>query len=157
MSRRQYPASNKTPEFESVIQAKVRLKQNSACKTECKDCKLEYHLTWGGKRDGGWGCPPANLPWDNRINKRSALFWRPASIVFNLFSLCQCAFCEKSKECIPFNVVSGTVKKACEGQEWKYKQCVGEASISYKFCCKRVIEQFSTVCLKIVHVLFGFA
>ena len=38
----------------------------------------------------------------------------------------QCAFCEKDKHCIPFDVVKDVTHKSCEGQEWKYKQCVGE-------------------------------
>lgn len=38
----------------------------------------------------------------------------------------QCAFCEKDKHCIPFDVVKDVTHKSCEGQDWKYKQCVGE-------------------------------
>ncbi|CAH3142391.1 unnamed protein product [Porites evermanni] len=35
-----------------------------------------------------------------------------------------CAFCEKDKHCIPFDVVKDVTHKSCEGQDWKYKQCV---------------------------------
>ena len=38
----------------------------------------------------------------------------------------QCAFCEKDKHCIPFDVVKDVTHKSCEGQDWKFKQCVGE-------------------------------
>ena len=38
----------------------------------------------------------------------------------------QCAFCEKDKHCIAFDVVKDVTHKSCEGQDWKYKQCVGE-------------------------------
>ena len=38
----------------------------------------------------------------------------------------QCAFCEKDKHCITFDVVKDVTHKSCEGQDWKYKQCVGE-------------------------------
>lgn len=34
-----------------------------------------------------------------------------------------CAFCEKNKKCITFSE-SDVLHKSCEGQEWKYKQCV---------------------------------
>ena len=38
----------------------------------------------------------------------------------------QCAFCEKDKHCITFDVVKDVTHKSCEGQDWKFKQCVGE-------------------------------
>ena len=42
-----------------------------------------------------------------------------------IFSCLQCAFCEKNKKCMTFSE-SDVLHKTCEGQEWKYKQCVGE-------------------------------
>ena len=27
-----------------------------------------------------------------------------------------------------FNLVEDTINKACDDQEWKYKQCIGESS-----------------------------
>lgn len=34
-----------------------------------------------------------------------------------------CAFCEKDKRCIVFSE-KDILHKSCEGQEWKYKQCI---------------------------------
>ena len=42
--------------------------------------------------------------------------------------LFQCAYCETNKTCAKFDLVKDTLNKACEGQEWKFKQCVGEQS-----------------------------
>jgi len=40
-----------------------------------------------------------------------------------------CAYCEKTKECLTFDLVKDTWHKACEGQEWKYKQCLVSGKI----------------------------
>ena len=49
-------------------------------------------------------------------------------IDYFIIILCfQCAYCEKTKECLTFDLVKGTLHKACEGQDWKYKQCLGES------------------------------
>lgn len=40
-----------------------------------------------------------------------------------------CAFCEKNQECWEFEAVNSVVHKACEGQDWKYKQCVVSGKI----------------------------
>lgn len=35
-----------------------------------------------------------------------------------------CAYCEKNKVCIEFDLVKSTLNKACKDQEWKYEQCI---------------------------------
>ncbi|XP_073236727.1 pituitary tumor-transforming gene 1 protein-interacting protein-like [Porites lutea] len=40
-----------------------------------------------------------------------------------------CAYCEKNKACMDFDLVKDTLNKACEGQEWKFKQCLVSGKI----------------------------
>ncbi|XP_068722149.1 pituitary tumor-transforming gene 1 protein-interacting protein-like [Montipora capricornis] len=34
-----------------------------------------------------------------------------------------CAFCEPTKKCMTYKLVSDTLHNSCEGQDWKLKQC----------------------------------
>ena len=61
------------------------------------------------------------------INLICKLIWNIIIVAF-LISYSQCAFCEKNKICMTFSE-SDILHKSCDGQDWKYKQCIGKIAM----------------------------
>ena len=48
-----------------------------------------------------------------------------------------------------YDLLSDTLKKSCEGQDWKYKQCLGELCLIINFlvsdyCCTDIVNIMNT-------------